>query len=373
MAGSDRVCLSLRGLDGVHFGYGRMFVSLREALADRVNLLDDAETVVDVLLPNMVKGWWQGQRRVLFTMWETDALPAEFYEHLNQFDLVLVPCEHNRVLFSNYHPNVKTVPLGTDTDFWCPTEKLPNTTIRFLAGGSHWKRKGLDAVVQAWQELQPQGCELVLKCAKHIVGGVPEINNPTITIIQDTMTLEEERDLYRSADCFIAASRGEGWGLMPLQAMCAGIPTILTDTTGHQEFSHLASRLITTTPQPVQDGKRYDGAGNWSEPDVESIKSAITWFIKNRKSATTKAVTNSKKAREYTWGKSAEVLLEAVQPSSKTVTKKRWVQASGDMVEITALRRIQADIGVHHVDLRKGESAKVPVNVRNVLADAGLI
>lgn len=373
MAGSDRHCLTVRGLDGVHFGYGRMFISLRDAVSELVDVVDNAATVVDVLLPNMVKGWWDGQRRVCFTMWETDQLPPEFFEHLKQFDLILVPCNQNKELFSKHHPDVKVVPLGTNTDFWCPTVRPENKTIRFLAGGSHWQRKGLDAVVQAWEELEPEGCELVIKCqTKNFIGEIPVFKSSSIKLVDATLTAEEERDLYWSADCFIAASRGEGWGLMPLQAICAGIPTLMTNTTGHQEFSHLASRLITTTPAPASDPRFYN-IGNWDDPDVESIKSSIQWFIKNRKTAKTKALANSKKARAYTWGASAQALLEAVQPSCETVSTKKWVQSTGDYVDIIALRRIQADIGIHHVDLRKGETAKVPVNVRDVLANAGLI
>jgi glycosyltransferase involved in cell wall biosynthesis len=373
MAGSNRTRLTFRGIDGVHFGYGRMFVSLRDELADLVELVDNAETCVDVVLPNMVKGWWSGQRRVLFTMFETDELPSEFTDHLGQYDLILVPCNQNKIVFSKYHPNVQVVPLGTDTDFWCPTTRPDNETIRFLAGGSHWTRKGLDVVVQAWEELEPEGCELLLKCQTGKMIGKPVFSSSTIRLVDGTLTAEEERDLYWSADCFIAASRGEGWGLMPLQAICAGIPTLITDTTGHKEFSHLASRLITTTPAPASDPRFYN-IGDWDDPDVESIKSAIQWFIKNRKSAKTKALANSKKAREvYTWKAAAEALLEVVVPNDKTVPTKTWVPAVGDLVQVTAIRRVQADVGTTHVDLRKGETALIPATVRDVLVTAGLV
>ncbi len=35
--------------------------------------------------------------------------------------------------------------------------------------------------------------------------------------------------LYRSADCYVSTTRGEGWGLPLLEAMACGLPAIATD------------------------------------------------------------------------------------------------------------------------------------------------
>ena len=123
MASRDRDTskhLSLIGVDLPHVGYGRMTTSLRDSLANKVNLVDDAEKVVFALRPNMVKGWIKGQKPALITMWETNWLPPDFTDYLYMFDTIIVPSLHNWDLFSQHHDNVRVIPLGVDRDIWCP-------------------------------------------------------------------------------------------------------------------------------------------------------------------------------------------------------------------------------------------------------------
>ncbi len=47
-------------------------------------------------------------------MWETRKLPEPFRESLHELDRMIIPSEQNVELFSQYHPNVKSMPLGVD-------------------------------------------------------------------------------------------------------------------------------------------------------------------------------------------------------------------------------------------------------------------
>lgn len=363
-------CISLRGSDSQHHGYGRMFLSLRDEVSKLVTVDDSADLVVNMIQPFAVKGWWEGQRRVIFTMWETNTLPRKFSDHLSQYETVLVPCEHNRELFSPYHDDVRVVQLGVDTEFWVPSGKGRKPgQIRFLAGGSHWTRKGLDAVVKAFLELNPSGVQLIIKTIPDVIGVVPQITDPRITVIQEYLTLEQERDLYRSADLFIAASRGEGWGMMPLQAICAGIPTLLSDTSGHREFLHLASRTVTTTPRPVNDPPFYT-KGLWDEPDHQSLIDGMTWFLDSRKQARADMAVLSSLAHEFSWANSAGQLIRAVG-TGQPLPELKWEKATLARVRLRVKRRVRADIGEFSVDLAPGVDHMVPVNVRDVIVASG--
>lgn len=347
-----------------------MFLSLRDATGRQVRLDDRAERLVLMMQPAMVKGWWEGQVPHLFTMWETDVVPPHFRDHLSQFERVLVPCEHNRRIFSEWHGDVVTVPLGVDTGFWGSVERRPNKTVRIVAGGSHWVRKGLDAVVRAFLEVNPKGCELLIKTIPDMIGERPLLSDPRITIVSEYLSPEAERDLYRSADLFIAASRGEGWGLMPLQAITAGIPTLVSDTSGHREFLHLATRTITTTPAPVNLPPFYT-EGLWDEPDHQSLVDGITWFLDNRKKAKQDALGCAALADQFSWDAAATRLVEAVGTGG-TVAGDIWQEATLARVPLRVKKRVRADIGKFHVDLAPGETHMVPVNVRDVIVDAGL-
>ncbi len=41
----------------------------------------------------------------------------------------------------------------------------------------------------------------------------------------------------------VQPSRGEGFGLIPLQALCAGVPIVATTATGHSEYLQLAAEM----------------------------------------------------------------------------------------------------------------------------------
>jgi len=359
------------GPEHSYYGYGNMNVSLQRHLPDGVRQNPAAEAAVFCLQPNMVKGWYRGQRRSIFTMWETSELPAMFYEHLSQFDQVIVPCEHNKELFNRYHYNVKVCPLGVDTNFWKPCEVPENKVFRFVAGGSSWQRKGLDLVVAAFEQLGLPNTELVLKITPEIRGEAPIIKSSQITIVENWLTLQQEYDLYASADCFVAASRGEGFGLMPLQTIAMGVPTIISDMTGHKEFGHLASSLIPAEEKPAIHAKTWK-VGNWYESSVEDIKNAMLEQFEEKEQRRATALEVAPKVSAFTWNKASQKLVRTCKASGE-LTELDWVQADQALVQITVNRKVEADIGRHKIRLAKNETAMVPIVVRDTLRDAGYL
>jgi glycosyltransferase involved in cell wall biosynthesis len=342
-----------------------MYQSFCDALQNHVTLTPTAETVVFMMQPKMIKGWYEGQQKVLMTMWETTELPTDMKELLSQFETVIVPSEHNRQVFAQHHDNVRVVPLGIDTDLWKPRKgRRRKGPYRFLAGGSNWKRKGLDAVVAAFSQIEGDA-ELHLKCKEDIIGGVPEIADPRVVLHREVMSEIEERDLYWDMDCFVSASRGEGWGLMPLQAIAAGLPTLMTATSGHQMFQHLAYALIDSTPVPCNETKLYN-VGLWDEPDADDL------VVKMREVMKTKPIVQSEEAANFSWDNAARELLKVVKPG-RDLGDAKWVLSDTATVQVKALKKVEADIGRHRVRMAKGETQWISVNAKTVLLEAGAI
>lgn len=363
--------LAFIGPDLPQVGYGRMFVSLRDTLATKITLDDRAEHVVYAMQPDMVKGWYHGQRTTILTMWESDKLPPKFFEYLPQFETVIVPCLHNFDVFSQYHDNVHVIPLGVDRTVWHPAPSLKTGTFNILCGGSEWHRKGLDVVLDTFLKLHLPDATLHIKIVPPYRSAPERINHPNVVVHRDWMTLEDEVNLMRSMDCFVSASRGEGFGLMPLQAISTGIPTILTDAHGHREFSDLATHRITTSPSPAQIG-RWADIGNWEEPNRDELADAIIDCYNNRDQYHAQALATCEQVSAFNWGTSANQLLQIVKPTTRTVDTN-WVRAGDVTTPVRVNRRVKADIGAHHVDLAPGQTYHVVLNVRDVLKDAGYI
>lgn len=323
-------------------GYGRLGVKLVDALRNRgVDVVEGqpgptnpdvraCNTTMWVSTPSHAKGWYRGQRPLMFTMFEATVLPEAFREAMHNFAQIIVPSMQNVELFSEYHDNVAYVPLGVDPAEWhyVPRQQ-PDRYFRFLIGGSGI-RKGTDLAHAAFRKVFGDG---------DWVGDGPEpilvmknprgedFYGPRVEMVTGKISPAEEQAIYASAHCYLQPSRGEGFGLQPLQAIAQGLPTILTDAHGHQAFSHLGYGLSTT---PSKSGYFLFGdAGDWWEPSLDELCEYMRYVYDNYEVAEAWAETNAKVvAEEFTWARVAERFVEVVGPEHLTVPfngDREWV------------------------------------------------
>ena len=373
MAGRNRDTsrlLNIVGVDEPKIGYGKIVEGLRKALSNQVTLDEQAESVVYVTTPNMVKGWYQGQKVSFITMWETNQLPSKIKDFLPYVDTVIVPSMHNFDLFSQFHNNVHMIPLGVDRAVWRTSDVIPHGKFRILCGGSEWHRKGLGVVLEVFQKLALPDAELCIKIVPPYLYAPDLTGIPNVTVYDKWMTETDEADLVRSCDLFVSASRGEGFGLMPLQAISAGVPVVLTNAHGHREFADLATHRISTTSVPCENGF-WGGAGDWDEPNRDELAAAILDVYRNRDKYRRQATLTAPAVGSFSWGTAADQLLQIVKPTSNTRSNV-WVDLE-PTCEIEVTKRVQADIGKHRVVLLPGIKHRVVLNVRDVLKDSGVL
>lgn len=354
---------SWQGVDDPRFGYGSMLAGFKSVLPKTVTLDDAASVSVFMNTPNVKRGWLDGQHRVSFTMWETDVLPDSFVRWLGQYDQVLVPCEHNVELFGRYHQDVRMVPLGVDNKFWSGYTE-PGGPFKFLAGGSLWYRKGLDVVVKAFQLLGIPNTELHIKAAPH-ARDTPDIKDPRIVLHRNWMDADQQRDWFRTGHVFIAASRGEGFGLMPLQAISMGIPTIVSDSTGQKQFSYLATGVV-----PVGKSAAHT-IGQWDEPNLEQLCEQMLDHHRNWQKHHADATVNARSATAFSWRKATAALLKAV-PAGTLLDDPVWEPAVVT-VKIRTRKNLSCDIGKNHYRFEAGVEYEVPEGVHQVLSDAKVL
>lgn len=342
------------------FGYGAMFHGFKDALPKTVTLDPQGSVNVHMSVPNFCMGWLAGQHRVSFTMWETTVLDPGFVRWLGQYDQILVPCEQNVELFSQHHQDVRLVPLGVDHKFWRPQPRVVDGPFRFHAGGSLWRRKGLDVVVRAFEALKLPDAVLHIKAAPHASdtpkGGFP----PNVVLHREWMSLEEQRDWFNQADCFIAASRGEGFGLMPLQAIALGVPTIVSETTGQVQFADCAWGRV-----PVSK-VRADTIGEWDEPDQGVLEELMMLAYKNRDTIREEAELNIPKTERFAWKHSTKKLLAAV-PTGVMLDHADRVTPSVEL-SVRVRRKVNATIGNDTYKMEPGYSYVIPEHVFEVLS-----
>lgn len=327
-----------------------------------VTIDEKASVSIHMGVPFSCKGFYEGTHKVLYTMWEQSELPTRFIAWLGQYDQVLVPCEHNRELFGRYHPDVKAVPLGVDRTIWKPSNVIKNGFFRFHAGGSLWERKGLDIVVEAFRKLDIKA-ELHIKLAPVSKNKVPIADN--VFYHREWMTLPDTVAWFQQADCFVAPARGEGFGLMPLQAIACGIPTILTATSGQAQFSHLAVAVV--PHREVSAGR----LGTWSEASVDDVAEAMLDVYENVAVRRVQALMNADRVAEFSWGEASRKLLEAV-PAGTLLDTDNFVDI-GITMKMRVNKKVTPFIATTRYNFVPGVEYEVGEGVFQVLFDAGYI
>lgn len=331
-----------------------------------------------VSTPSHSNGYWKGQYPVISTMWEASKLPESFRESMHDFALIIVPSPHNLELFSQYHDNVKFVPLGVDPQRWhFVKRRSPSSFFNFLIGGSG-PRKGTDLAYKAFRLLWPKEDSwgdgpiprLIMKSPRG-----EEHYGPRVQIIGGRISDEDEVALYADAHCYLQPSRGEGFGLQPLQAMAQGTPTILTDAHGHGSFAHLGWGLSSKLVKAQYF--IYGDAGEWWEPSLDDLCDRMRWIYDNYDAACERASQSAAVvAKEFTWRRTAERFVDAIGRDRLGMPYSgsgKWHELEQKkFLVITNRDWVANTVGRTHF-FKKGEEYWEAAEVKRVLFEADLL
>jgi glycosyltransferase involved in cell wall biosynthesis len=239
--------------------------------------------------------------------WETDTVPPEWVNQLNQMDLILVSCDENikACKRSGVIVPVEKVHFAVDVEKYkkkikpFETPGLSNS-FKFLAICQYSKKKGVDALLKAYlsEFTKEDNVLLILKTyvgpqdgpeqkerVQNIIKAMKSIlrlnDYPPIQLIHEVMDDEQVARLYATADCYALPSRGEGWGIPHFDALGYGLPAIATAWAGPTEFiTPKCGWLIPYNMSPVCDMPHpfpylYTAKENWAEPHVNKLKEAM--------------------------------------------------------------------------------------------------
>jgi glycosyltransferase involved in cell wall biosynthesis len=184
------------------------------------------------------------QYKIQMTQWESTLAPSSHAELIKGYDELWTANDFGKTAYVNAgvpENKIHVFEHGIDSDVWVPKLRGKRNKIRFLHIDSGSPRKRADIVVEAFKSIfgDDENYELTLKWS-HAEPSLVDWTNESVLetqgewdgnvrYIHETLPLEHLVSLYHFHDVFVYPSEGEGFGLIPLQALSTGMPTISTD------------------------------------------------------------------------------------------------------------------------------------------------
>lgn len=241
----------------------------------------------------------------------------------------------NLFKFNGVIQEPKVIPYGV-SEIYKPADFDNGEEFIFLSVNS-WTgepndRKGTDLLIKAFHEefKNEPNVKLLLKIstfwdnlkdeyyAKKINQITGEVNQ-NIYVNSKYVNEEDLVTYYQKSDCFVAPTRGEGFGLTILNALACDLPVIVTkdNNSGHMDFCRgNPSVLFVDAPGLIQGDERFYIKGNMlTQPDLSSLRKQMRYAYENRKEMKQKAKEGGKMAREWTWEKSAQKIVNIANGS----------------------------------------------------------
>lgn len=262
-----------------------------------------------------------GVPSVGLTMLEVDGLPATWARLCNRTTEVWVPSTFNVDTFSSSgvkREKLRVMPLGVNSRLFCPdgpTLDVPGRRKFMFLSVAEWvPRKGFDLLIEAFvrefrevrdvclaikahsngPDYDPGGARIKAQI-QDILERVSAGRAPPVLLIPQVIPPGDMPALYRSANCFVLPTRGEGWNLPALEALSCGLPVITTSWSGHLDFldegNSFLIRVDGLEPVPrhaLRNAGVYAGY-RWACPSLEHLQYLMRWVYEHQAEAAGRA------------------------------------------------------------------------------------
>lgn len=270
--------------------------------------------------PHIQEARKSGQVVVGYTVWETDKLPRQWVECINEADAVLVPSQWNKSVFEASGVRIPIGVLPHCAQFKGEAAhappgfpaRIPSDAYVFLCVSEWNARKIPYKTIEAFYEAFPgrQDVCLVVKTsaldytrytrtwrngfrrrpqrtaasAQGLLKGKPP--HPSVLVLPQHLPHVAMQYLYTRCDAYLSIVRSEGWGMGAYEAAWYGRPVVATAWGGQLDFlppthsCHIGYNLIPVAPQEAWP--EYEADQRWAEPHAGQMVDAMRSLADHR-------------------------------------------------------------------------------------------
>jgi glycosyltransferase involved in cell wall biosynthesis len=260
-------------------GYGQAGLNMILALQQLGHQVpfEDASAPVEIAFNQPQYTQWSNPDayHIQYTPWESTVLPYGWVDHFNRADEVWTP---SPVIAGWYKDAGVEVPIKVYehgvNPMWTFKRRRLDGPIQFLHHGEPAPRKGGQMALDAFREVFGASDEAFLTIKSHgetmvrhrdregnIRGTADSLGN--VRVIRETYPDALLVNLYHNSHALVYPGYGEGFGLIPLQALATGMPTICTGAWApYKRYLDpqltLGSAMIDSPWQAMHPGKVFE-------------------------------------------------------------------------------------------------------------------
>lgn len=322
-------------------------LSKRDPWFDQLNTEVNAAHHLFLCMPHQVADGPANVKRINYTMFEADRIPALWVEHSKKHDLIIVPvnaCKQAWIESGVPEDKLAVCPLGVDFENFNSRQEplelaftdgrgLSEFRFRFLNVADSIERKNLFSLLRAWicSTSADDDAVLILKPGFYASGsrsrffsslraleieiGKKLEQAAPIFFLDSVLKAEDMPRLYSSATHYVSASRGEGFDLPMTEAAASGLQLIAPRHSAYLDYLNddIAYMISATPVRAVLPGdaatQTFFAGAYWWEPNLEELSAVFQSII----SGQTASKTGAKQAiAALSWERTAERITELI-------------------------------------------------------------
>lgn len=290
------------------------------------------------------------QIRFAYTMFESSEIPKEWVGILNDyFDAAIVPDNYLVKVYQNCGVDIPifVIPLGLNLQPFLKQQitKKPHHPIVFGNFGACLNRKNQKLLVEAFHEAFGNSDKVLLKInsryvqqdtAEDIQKLIEDKQMSNVVFTQNCLNNQQYLEVFKTLDCLVSISKGEGFSIQPREAMALGIPVIVSDNSAQKTIcrSGLAKivkatikepamrRWGTILKEPIQYGYEYNCA-------KEDVIEALMDMYDNYDYYLSKSEQLKNWVRRYDYSQIKPLYTAVVQPKQVFLSTKNKITEKG--------------------------------------------
>lgn len=265
-----------------------------------------------------------------YTPWESTKLPNSWKYNLSKCDEVWATSKFVKDVYedNNIHHNIHVIPHGISSEYSIYDREITNK-FNFLHVGGDSPRKNAQLVVDAFLELFDGDLDyqLVLKYNRYCDADVylegkivPAHNHPQIIGIPNILSNQDMINLYHKCHCLVYPSSGEGFGMIPFEAISTGMPSIVTNLTGTADFAEMSIPLNASWGSSDYHSHIYsDDTGEWAIPNYDELIELMEHVVNEYDDFKQYTLRSARILHsERSWGATADMIISRIENFEKS-------------------------------------------------------